>query len=270
MEEVATIITTLKYLDYKSVVRYCNQSRKIKRICIEYAPSIFGKSYNDILYIIAINKQFPTLHHHISLDKLYDFYKSYPKIWQELMTYPTVSNELPMCQTIIPGEWTIYQDDDGNSVDPKLPKNVKYIAPFHKPLLNPHRKITFLFFRSLDKLPTNTFTIENDEIVTLYGFIQGGNTPNLTNIINTASSDMLNNPDYKKTWTNYINDPFWKTKSNKKYYPFRSLNEEIKISEQNTPCDAYPLTGFELTDKALLFKKYFKLDHPAIEINFDT
>ena len=58
----------------------------------------------DILYIIAINKQFPTLHHHISLDKLYDFYKSYPKIWQELMTYPTVSNELPMCQTIIPGE----------------------------------------------------------------------------------------------------------------------------------------------------------------------
>ena len=207
MDDLGTIFNVLKNLkdDYSSVVRYCNTNRKIKKYCIQYAEQIFGIKYGDIIYSLAINKEFPSLHYHLSLEQLYEYYKSFPEIWKQLHINDRI-REIPMCREF---EFD-FKDDEGTDINPTDPKNLKYIAPYHKAILYPHKKITFLFFRHLDKIPTNIFDLERDEILTPYHFIEMGTIENLEQIVKNITEEFINNPKNKSIWERYIKDPMWK------------------------------------------------------------
>ena len=169
MEDIGTVLNTLKYLKGTDVINYCNTNRKIKQICLQYGPDLFGMSYNEYVIKTIIPLHFPTLHFQISLDKLVNYYGSYSEVWKQLNTYPRFYGEIPCVDYDAEME---YLDNNYEPIDPSLPENVKYVAGYHRPILNPHKKITFLFFRYNDKLPTNVFTVQTDEVLTHYNFVQ--------------------------------------------------------------------------------------------------
>jgi len=262
MENTGVILNILKNLkSNEDIVRYCGTSSTVRRICKEYSKSLYGKTYNEIIYSVAIEHTFPTLHHVVSLDQLYKYYNSYPMIWK-LLNYGKNIGEIPMCRTL--DEPYEYMDDDLNVIDPYDPKNIKYIGPFHRAILEGHKKLTFLFYRGIEKIPTNIFMLEEDEVITPYHFIQMGDIENLTDLINRQSKNFIHDKYNRKTWEEYIQDPYW---INKKML---SIEDEIELSDNTSTCDGYSATGFARTKKAMLFEKYFKLDHPAVEIDFDT
>ena len=60
MDDTGVILNILKSLkNNKDIVRYCGTNSKTRRLCKKYAVSIFGKSYNDIIYSVAIEQRFP-------------------------------------------------------------------------------------------------------------------------------------------------------------------------------------------------------------------
>ena len=265
IEDTATIINTLKYLEGDDVIRFCQTNSKIKRVCIQYSPDIFGMSYDEYLIKTNIPHHFPTLHHHISIDTLFSYYGSYSEIMNQLNIYPTFLGEIPMCGEDFGG----YVDNNYEPIDPTLPENVKFIAGYHRPILNPNRKLTFLFFRGNDKLPTNIFTVGDLEIITPYIFIKKNKIPNLMNLIKLYNNDFLNNPKNRIVLTNYINQKLW-TFLGSKYYPLRSLDEEISRVNNNTPCDDAVVQGFKRTNISRLYERIFKVDHPVLVIQFGT
>lgn len=264
MEDLPTVFNVLKNLkdDYRSIVKYCNTSKKIKNICIQYGPDIFGKSYSDIIYLLAINKTFPTLHHGILVERLLEYYKTYPAIWEQLNMIPRIG-EIPMCGGT---DFTI-RDDEDDIIDRSDPKNLRYIAPYHKAILYPHKRIVFTFFRRLDKLPTNTFILQDEEILTPWNFIRMGEIEDIEDIMVNSSNFIHTN---LHIWKKYIKDPFWKTKENAQYYPDLSLEKEIRKVEENTPCDGYAAYGFKVTGRSALIRKYFNIADPIVEIQFNT
>lgn len=269
MEDPGVIINLLKNLkgNYNDVVRYCGTSKKINKICKEYSKLIFGVTYNEIVYTVALRENFPTLHHHVSLDTLLKYYKSFPKIWKELNEV-AYFQELPMCRSIVSFD---YFDFDGNVIDPSDPKNVKYIAPLHKAILGNNKKLTFLFFRFPTKLPTNLFMLERNEILTPYHFIELAlNDIDIEDSINRNSQNFLHDKYNRKTWKKYIEDPMWKTEKYLKYYPSISLEEELKNVDETTTCDSYLVHTFEENDVTKLFQNNFNLDHPVVQISFNT
>lgn len=74
----------------------------------------------------------------------------------------------------------------------------------------------------------------------------------------------------KNIWTEYINDPMWSTNENRRYYKQLSLEEELKNIKQNTPCSQYNFYDFKITEISTLIQKYFNIDNPVMEIQFDT
>lgn len=145
MENIGTVINVLKNFknDYNTIVKFCNTSRRIKKICIEYGKSIFGMEYNDIIYALALNKRFPTLHYHFSLEQLLKYYGSFPEIWR-VANLKKNTGEIQMCRNFHHD----FVDDDFDVINPHDPRNLIYIAPYHRAILYPHKKITFLFFSS--------------------------------------------------------------------------------------------------------------------------
>ncbi len=264
MEDKGVILNILKSLDNNNdIVRYCSTNTKIRKICKEYSKLIFGKTYNEIIYSVAIEQKFPSLYHVISLDTLFDYYKSYPKIWEMLHKRENIILKIPMCRSLLDEPFEYFGVGFG-PIDPTDPKNISYVAPFHRAILENHKKLTFLFFRYEEKIPTNLFMLEKDEVITPYHFIEMGQIENLNEIINRQSKNFIHDKYNRKTWEKYIQDPFWISKNK------LNVEEEIKISDFNTNCDSYSATGFASTDKSRLFQKYFHLDHPAVEIGFNT
>jgi hypothetical protein len=267
MDDTGIILNVLKSLKTnEDVIRYCGTDTKIRRICKEYSKLIFGKTYNEVVYNVAINHTFPTLHHVISMDALFKHYKTYPKIWEELNKRGKRFGELPMCRSL-EREAFEYTNKDSEPIDPSNPINVRYVAPIHRVILENQKKLTFLFFRSADKIPTNIFMLEEDEPITPYHFIKLGEIEeDLTNMINRQSRNFIHDKYNRKIWEKYIQDPYWIQEG----YTVRSIEEEIAIADSRAECDAYPLTGFDKSKRAYLFQAYFELDHLAVEIDFDT
>ena len=228
---------------------------------------------NSAIIKSVILNQFPTLHHHVSLDKLLEHYGSYEEVLKNLNMlnyYSRVIGEMPMGGAMWDSDMDMYYDTNYEPIDPFLPENVKYIASYHRPIRNCHKKLTFLFFRHLDKIPTSLFTLKSDEIITAYTFIQMDKTPGLSDQIYDNMKDRITNPANTEKLEQWINHPLWNDPSISKYYPMRSLEEEIYKMENNTSCEYYPATGFEVNIKTITYQKIFEVGHPVVEICFNT
>lgn len=272
MDDRATIINVLKQLtDYSDIVRYCSTSKRIRDICIANSQQLFGKSYDQILNILhwrhRIREQFPSLEYHVSLDELYAYHGSYGRIWRILNRRYHI-NEIPMCRTL--REPYQYKDDDDQVIDPHDPENLYWIAPYHKPILYPHRKLTFLFFRRLQKIPNSIFTLDIDEVITPYHFIQMENTPDLSDIVAGITSSFVESPENRPIWDAYIHDKMWREFPHAQYYPDKTLEEEMNKSIRGSKCSDYDAYEFHTTEITELFRRYFNLDHPVVEIHFNT
>lgn len=264
MEDTATIINILKQLktDYKSIVRYCGTSSKVRKICIQYAKDIFGRQYNDIIYMLAINKYFPTLEEQYPIEVLLNFYGNFADIWRELLLKKTIEEEFPMCGNI---------DFDSDILyDPKNPANLALYAPYHRPIYKRSKTLTFIFFRHNDKIPTNVFTYSSDKPITTYTFIYKINQEYSPQKIDSFSENFIFSQKNRYIWERYINDPYWETPDIKKYYPKLTLNEEFEKIKENSACYVYLAVGFRESEIAKLIRKYFNIFHPAIEIEFNT
>lgn len=257
MDNPGIIISILRNIKTdEDIVRYCGTDRKIRRLCMEYSYQLFGRSYEEIIYSVLIRHAFPSLEKVISLKDLYNYYKSYKSIWTELNLIHGIDESLPMCGT---NQERKYFADGGRI----YPKDVRYIAPYHLAIVEGAKQITFVFFRHLNKLPTNIFTISLEEVITPFLFARYDTD---STEINLVSETFLTNN--KNIWEEYINDPYW-LKSEIIYEP-QSFEEELKEVSRNPTCDRYLASGFERNDITRLIEKYFHLDHPVVEITFDT
>lgn len=263
----ATILNILKTMKKEEdIIRFCSINQTARKACKEYSEMLFGEPYNNFLYKVAIRKTFPTLHHHISLETLYDYYKDYAVIWKELNKKKRFG-DIPMCRYSEDFEYNNY----GEPFDPTDPANVSFIAPYHRAIVEEAKNLFFLFFRGADKLPTNIFVMQDDEVITPYIFIKHQQeNPNIRNFIYDYTENFLKDPFHKRFLEKYIDDPYWNIVDIAKYYPKRTLREEMQRVMGQTPCDAYPAVGFKQTLKSALFRRHLGLEYPTVEIDFDT
>ena len=150
MDNREIILNVLKKLKTEEdVVRYCSVTKKASFLCREYAMQFFGKSYEDILYTVLIRHMFPTLETVISLKTLFDYYKTGERILELQLLQINHLMDVPMCG---------YDPDDdmdnyvfeyktlkNRVIDPGDPENVKYVAPYHKAIVEGAKKIVFVF-----------------------------------------------------------------------------------------------------------------------------
>lgn len=259
MENDATVINTLKYLNDADIVKFCSVNSKIRNICKKYSQLLLGMSYEDFMAKMFIQNQFPTLTDDISMKTLLIYYGSYSKILKVLEDNMYNGYQLPMCGEIF---WS-YEDENGFRIDPS-PKNLKYMAPYHVPILYPEKNLTFLIFRGYYKIPTEIFTISENKPITAYHFAHYSDHYSRDYIIKNSKM-IINSKKNREQWAKYINDPVWDEHG----YSNEPLKYELNKVNKNRPCDVHFAYEFKTNYITELFERYFNWSYKVVQIEFD-